>query len=371
MVRLIARAAVAGALAAAVAAPLTQGAWAGTLPTAPAPSAPSGLALPAPLDQLAPVPLAPATPSSTSNTSSTSSASDPSSTANANALEIPPLGICVSCTNGQSSTPPSTSNSNSTALKLFGQTIAGGSASGDQTNSGAILALPANPLLSLAIADWFASATSAPSTAERAALLDLDLNPDGSRNNNSALTQLVTLAVLEAKSTTTASCEAGGATGETNGVNLNLGNGALVVILLHANASTNSPGSVYLASINGNQILSGSQVPPAPQIVIPGLGSISLLATPASGCGNTTPPPGCSGVACVNIPPGGTLGNGFTANQSSTSGANAGVQAAATGPSTGVPTTGIALGILGFLLLGGGLIAMAASRFVRRWRRLA
>ncbi|HEX6540106.1 MAG TPA: hypothetical protein VF155_13100 [Candidatus Dormibacteraeota bacterium] len=261
---------------------------------------------------------------------------------------------------------------------MLGINLSGGSSSAapTTTNTGALLALPANPLVGLALADWIAAATSAPSSFERAALLDLNLNPDGSTDTGAALSQLATLAVLEGKSSTTASCEAGGAKGETNGANLNVGNGALVVLLLHADASTNSPGHVFLASINGTQILNSQQVGGNPiAITIPGLTTITLIANPQSGCGNGNPPPNtCQGVACIQLPPGTTLGNGFTATQQATSsgapgGPGSGVQGASTPtPSTGTP---LGIGILSFLLIGGGLLALGASRVARRWRALA
>jgi hypothetical protein len=263
----------------------------------------------------------------------------------------------------------------------LGINLAGGSASTGQSNSGDVLAIPIPGLLNLAVGDWIATATGTPTSCSRGSALDLDLNNDcsGSPNHSSALTQLITLAVLEGKTTTTASCEAGGATGETNGANLNLGQGALVVLLLHTDASTNNGSHVYLASINGNQIANSQQVGGNPiTITIPGLTTVTLLANPSTGCssgnnpGGNNPPGVCPpGIVSIQLPPGTCLGSGLTATQTSTSsaGKNAGVQAASTG-GVSTPTTGVGLGILGFLLLGGGLLALGASRVARRWRKL-
>lgn len=391
MVRFIARTAVATALAAAIAAPLTLSASAATSPL---PSVPS---LQQTIQSLVPVPLAPLVPAAPSSPSSSSSNTDSSSSATANALSIPALNTCVGCTNGSStsipasgSTPASNSStSNADALKVLGLELSGNNGSG-KSGTGALLALPANPLVGLALADWITSATSVPSSFERAALLDLNLNPDGSAQNT-ALEQLVTLAVLEGKSTTSASCDAGGATGSTNGVNLNLGNnpagqGALAVILLHTSGSTNGGSQVYLASINGTQIGNSSQVGGNPiNITIPGLTTITLISSPPTGCNapaqcttncgpgqNPCPP----GIASIQLPPGTCLGSGLTvtqtANNGPSGGTGTGVQSASTSSSgVGVPSTGIGLGILGFLILGGGLLALGASRVARRWRALA
>lgn len=393
MVRFIARTAAATALAAAVAAPLTLSASAGTSPL---PSVPS---LQQTIQSLVPVPLAPLVPATTSSPSSPSSSSadnDSSSSASANALSIPALNTCIGCTNGSSSVTPasgstpasSSSTSNADALKVLGLELSGNNGNG-KSGTGALLAVPANPLVGLALADWITSATNVPSSFERAALLDLNLNPDGTAQNT-ALEQLATLAVLEGKSTTSASCDKGGATGSTNGVNLNVGNnpagqGALAVILLHTSGSTNGGSQVYLASINGTQIGNSSQVGGNPiAITIPGLTTITLISSPPTGCNaptqctsncspgqNPCPP----GIANIQLPPGTCFGSGLTvtqtANNGPTGGTGTGVQSASTSSSVGVPSTGIGLGILGFLILGGGLLALGASRVARRWRALA
>lgn len=391
MVRLIARSALATAVSAAMAVPLALSASAAGTPSLPAPSVTTNLQQT--LQQLVPVPLAPAAPSSPAPTASPN---DSSSSGSANALDIPALNTCIGCSDGTSSSTPNgdgtttnSSSSDATGVKILGINLAGGSSS-STPNSGDVLAVPVPGLLNLAIGDWIANATNVPSTFSRGSLLDLNLNKDGTADYNQALTQLITLAVLEGKTTTTASCEAGGATGETNGARLNLGNSptapsALAVLLLHTDASTNGGSHVYLASINGTQIFNSQQVGGNPiNITIPGLTTISLLATPGTGCsssggnpgggGNNNPPGVCPpGIVSIQLPPGTCLGSGLTATQTSTSSnANAGVQAASTGNNggVGVPTTGVGLGILGFLLLGGGLLALGTSRVARRWRNL-
>ncbi|MBV8527418.1 MAG: hypothetical protein JOZ75_03800, partial [Candidatus Dormibacteraeota bacterium] len=68
------------------------------------------------------------------------------------------------------------------------------------------------------------------------------------------------------------------------------------------------------------------------------------------------------------------LGTGSSGGSAPAAAAPAsGTQAATTSGSGGVatPSTGIALGILGFLLIGGGLLALATSRVARRWGAIA
>lgn len=366
MVRGLAKAAAATGLAAALAAPLTLGAFADT------PALPSGVSavagtvqstlnsLTAPLVTVAPAPAG-----------GVASLADPPGeapprTASANALSIAPLDTCISCTNAAAG--PDAADANATAIRILGHDVAAGDASGNQQVSGALFALPANPLLSLAIADWMASAQSsdtASSAASRASLVDLDLGPNGN--------EVVKLAVLEAGSN--ASWNASQSTGSayTNGVNLNLGNGALVIIVLHSDADSSGTGHTYVASINGTQILNNEQVGQPIVITVPGVITITLLQVNASGgaasaaVGTVTNLLGMSGQQAGLFQ---VATQGSSAAQTSNPGA--GVQAANTeaeAGATGVPETGVALGLAGFLLAGAGAVAVAASRITRRRSR--
>ena len=103
-------------------------------------------------------------------------ASAPASHAAASALNLPILNTCVSCTGASAGS--SSAHSGATALQVLGDTLSGGSSSGTNADSGSLLALPANGLLGLAIADWMNS-TSAGSSASaahsRSALTDINL----------------------------------------------------------------------------------------------------------------------------------------------------------------------------------------------------
>ena len=58
-------------------------------------------------------------------------------------------------------------SSQAIAVRLLGNDISGGESSGDGAHGGALLAVPANPLLALAIADWRAENSTSPSTSAR------------------------------------------------------------------------------------------------------------------------------------------------------------------------------------------------------------
>lgn len=370
MHRLIARTALASALAAAVAAPLTLNALAATTPTPPTPSLPGVPGVPGlpDLSGLIPVPLSPATtPSTPSGGSGGGGGTNaPTANASANGLSIPPLDTCISCTN--SSAGDNSSSGNAQALRIFGNNVSAGSSSspGDSSNNGSLIALPANPLLSLALFDWLtkssASSTSSDGRA-RAGALDLDLNPNG--------TEIATLAVLEASSHSHWTPGQSNSDSYANGARLNLGNGALVVILLHSSSDSSNGSSAYLLSINGTELPPSGSVPQnGITITVPGVITLTLLQTTASG-GSAT---GLVAQVTNLLGMGGTQGTllGSGASGGSAPAPTTGQQAATTssgGIST--PSTGLAIGILGFLLIGGGLLALATSRVARRWNALA
>ena len=375
----------------------------GSLPTPSLPSLPGLPGLPGP-----------STPPSNSSTDSTQA---PAGTSSANALSVPLLDTCVSCTSNSAGPDAGSTDSNATALRILGHDVSAGHMSGDNQNgSGNLIALPANPLLALAVADWTAQTSASrgsdgtggsSSASSRAGLVDLALmNPQGGP-------PVATLAILEAGSDASWGPNGSSGNGYTNGVNLNLGNGALVIILLHSESHSSSAGQTagtYVASINGNQVLSNTQIPQKLVITVPGVITISLLITNSDNCsanaavGQVTDLLGMSGeqlgafevnaTGCAAPASnngggnngggnngggnngggnngggnngGGNNGGGNNGGSSSAS-SSSGVEAASTGTgNVGTPSTGVGIGILGFLLVGGGLTAAVTSRVLRK-----
>ena len=366
MHRLIARTALASALAAAVAAPLTLNAMAQTTPTLPTPSLPGVPGVPGVpnlpgLNGLVPVPVTPATTPSGGTSGGGSEA--PTAKASANAVSIPPLDTCISCTN--SSAGDNASSGNAEALRILGNNVSAGNSSSppDSSHSGNLIALPANPILSLVLFDWLAKTTASSSSSDskaRASTLDLDLDPNG--------TEIATLAVLEASSHSHWTPGQSSSNSSTNGADLNLGNGALVIILLHSSSNSSSGSSAFLLSINGMELPPSGAVPQnGITITIPGVITLTLLQTTASG-GSAT---GLVAQVTNLLGMGGTQGTLLGTGASGGSGPAAGTPQAAQTTGVSTPSTGLAIGILGFLLVGGGLLALAASRAARRWRALA
>ena len=360
MNHVLAKVAAASGLAAAAATPLTLSAFAGTVPSLPAPlssvtSQVSGAV--AQVEQALGL-------HSVAITAPASPAADPSGqapagSATANAVSIPLLDTCISCTNADAG--PSSADGNATALRVLGHDVEAGHESGNNSGSGALIALPVNPLLNLAVADWMAAANAGSTSSTgsaRAALVDLGVN------------KVLSLAVLEAGSNASWTGSSSSGNAYTNGVNLNLGNGALVVILLHSDSDSNNGSHAYVASINGTSILSNTQIGQPITITIPGVVTITLLQTSASG--GVTIGSVATASNLLNMP--GTQAGLFTTSGSGTHGGNtgntgntgSGVQAASTGSGLGVPETGVGIGILGFVLATAGAAAAVTSRLRRR-----
>jgi hypothetical protein len=298
----------------------------------------------------------------------------PPSAATADVVNAAILNTCISCTSAGAGDHKA--RAKSTALRLLGNDVALGEGSGDSKKSGEFLAIPASPLLNLAVFHWEeATAAGATSTAHSyACAVCLDLLPGQKASGG-----LISLAILEASSDAGYQGLSSTGMGYNNGVDLNIGNGALVVILLHSDASSANKGSAYVLGINGTQILSSDQtggggIP----IAVPGVVGVVLLQVGAVG-GN-----GSTGGAQGSSAAVGTVSDllGQTGQQAGILTASAvgltGLQAAPNAgapPATGAPAaaaatgglkapnTGAAFGIGGLLLLlGGGSLLFASLR---------
>jgi hypothetical protein len=289
----------------------------------------------------------------------------PPGSSSANALQVNLLNTCISCTSASAGN--GSASSHAIAVRLLGNDISGGESSGDGGHGGALLAVPANPLLALAIADWrVANSTTSPSTAHsRAALVDLALGPTGRQNGG-----ILTVAVLEASSDASGSNLASSGSGADNGVDINAGNGMLVLLVLHSDASSNNTGSAYVVGINGQQIGSSQQTGAVP-ITVPGVVGVVLLQVNASGgtassrMGTAGDLFGQQGQAAGVLTAAAVGGAGVTAPPTPAvpaTGGGAPLEAAG----LGVPSAGVALGLSGLLLLVGGGVVLAVTLRRRR-----
>ncbi len=290
----------------------------------------------------------------------------PPGNATASGAHVNPLDTCVSCTGAGARS--GSSQSGATGLRVVGQTLSGGSSSSTGTQSGQLIAAPANPLMTLAIANWMtaaeAGAGGSSSSHSRSALVDLGLGNG----------QVATVAVLEAASAASFDGTASHGAGGSNGVNLTAGNGALMLVLLHSQANSDGGRSAYLASINGTTLGGSNQDGDIP-VTVPGVITIHLLTVGASG--------GVGGAAIgsvndvLSIP--GQVASVLASTAAGAAAAAAVVpppttgiaSAAAPAPSAhpagpGVPMTGISVGAAGLVLLTSGLALLGASARRRR-----
>jgi hypothetical protein len=287
----------------------------------------------------------------------------PPGNATANGAHVNPIDTCASCTGAGADS--GSSQSGATGLRVVGQTLSGGSSSSTGTQSGQLIALPANPLMTLAVANWMAAADTPGSSRSRSAVVDLGLGNG----------QVATVAVLEAASAAGFDGTASHGAGSTNGANLTGGNGGLALVLLHSEADSDGGRSAYLASLNGTTLGGTNQDGDIP-ITVPGVITVHLLAVGANG--------GVAGAAIgsvndvLSIP-----GQVASVLASTANGAGAPIamaplvpatgvaSALATAPSThaagpGVPLTGISVGAAGLLLLTSGLGLLGLSGRRRR-----
>jgi len=303
----------------------------------------------------------------------------PVSSATANGLNLGIIDTCVSCTHAAAG--PSSASTGARALRVLGNDLSAGFTSGTDSQSGSLIALPANGLLGLAIADWMNSShagSNASDAHSRSALTDLNLGNG----------QIATVAVLESASNAVFGGSASQADAANNGVDISLLNGAVALILLHSDVNGNGTESTYVASLNGNQILGSQGSSAGLPITIPGVATIDLLGANA-GAGQSNSAIGtvdnllggagqAAGVltSAASSASTGTTGNGGNGGGSSNSSSTPVAHQPATGiapmPSAAdsshapTPMTGISLGLGGFALLAGGVSVILASLRRRR-----
>lgn len=294
----------------------------------------------------------------------------PASHSTGNGLKLNPLDTCISCTSATAGHGASVGESH--ALRLLGNDISAGQAASNGANAGALIALPANPLLGLALADWMnqAAANGIGSIAHaRSALVDASL----------ANGQIANVAVLEGMSSAAYMGGSSMGDGATNGVDASLLNGGLAVVLLHSESASNGNQEVYVVSLNGDKLLSSDQGVGGIPISIPGVIDINLLQTGAAGGLGNAALGTVADLLGANGPVAGVLSTDSAGSAAMTTSAPVTAHhaaasihsAAATGkaPSLKAPMTGAAFGMAGFALLFSG-ISVVMGALTRRRRAL-
>jgi hypothetical protein len=292
------------------------------------------------------------------------------------ALEAAQFQTCVSCTSVEGG--PDGPAAHATALRVLGHELARGGSRGGSSERNAILALPSNPVLDLAVAGWETGTDvgASPAAWSRSALVDAALLPAG---EDSTTGGLLTVAVLESFSDAGWTPSGSHGYAASNGADIGVDDGALVLILLHSQATSDGHDNAYIASVDGEAVGGNTGESAGMPLEVPGVVAATLFAVHA---GRDT---GSAGIGTVDRlleldpPVAGVLtssANGVRA-AASTSGAvlsppvtGAAVPASAPPRSgaTGVPATGAAPALAGALVVLTGAALAAVSRGRRRGR---
>ena len=193
--------------------------------------------------------------------------------ADAYGLNLAPLATCVSCTSaraGQNST-----GAEGRELRVAGESVSEGQVPANGYANGWLVAVPFNDAVRCTVAGWNGS-TSANGESSRAdargALLDLDVG-HGS---------LATLSLFDSASEAEYSASSSRAHSSSDGARGGLAGGALRLVVLHSEGTSDGSGDTSLVSVDDVQLVHSAQ--PAPDgIAVPGVTSVSLLHSDGSG----------------------------------------------------------------------------------------
>ena len=279
----------------------------------------------------------------------------PVSHAAASGLNLGIIETCVSCTSEAAG--PSSSQSGAHALRVLGDDLSAGSTSSNGANSGSLLALPANGVLGLAIADWMNAARAGSNGSDatsRSALTDLNLGNG----------QIATIALIESLSHAASGGSSASGDAANNGADISLLNGAVALILLHTDVAGDGTQTAYVASINGQQLLASHGNSGGLPITIPGVGTITDLLGNAGQAAGVMTASGGPAASTASTGTGNGGGSSAAAPHQPASGAAHIPTTADTSAPT--PTTGLGLGLGGFALVAGGMSVLAATARRRR-----
>jgi hypothetical protein len=178
------------------------------------------------------------------------------------------LGTCIACTSTQAG--PDGSSSEARSSRVLTQAASGDKGPSNGHSSGRLVALPANPLLRLAVDSWNASTTATRSRSSGhadASVVDLGLARPG----------VLDLKVARASSDSESSRSSGpSSASRDDGLVAAVGDGLLHVVLLHSEASDRG-GCAQLASVNGTVLLQSGNLILPDRVTVPSQVSLRLL----------------------------------------------------------------------------------------------
>jgi hypothetical protein len=189
-------------------------------------------------------------------------------------VNLDPLATCLSCTSAQAG--PNSSAAEGRELRLAGESVCEGQVPANGYANGTLVALPSNPLLRLAVAEWDGYATAnrgASRSHARGALLDVAFGDGG----------IAAATMGDSTSDATYSGSAPHARSDSNGARAGLGGGRLALVVLHSEGSSDAPGHAYPASVNGEEVMPSNRARDDNRVTVPRVTSVALLHSDGSG----------------------------------------------------------------------------------------
>ena len=313
---------------------------------------------------------APAAPTTTSGTT-TSGTTPPPGQAEADALLIDPL-LAIGHTTATAG--DGSGSATGDAVDVGGSPLVDGKTGGTQqgpgSKQGSLLDTGATPLGQLQLTPWETTVTSngGSTTADGdAALLRLFVID----------AKTLSVAVLQSHSHAESDDSGTSSSSSSDGAVVDAGDGQLDVHLLHAESSSNSGGSSYLVSVNGNEIGTSKDANGSCALAVPSVVSLSCLtATGGKAADGTSTAGSAVGDATLGTGQGhGTLVGTQASGRKATLGSGTPTPTSGSTSSTsgGLPFTGATLPpivALGMFALAAGAWLQQASRRLRGAPRL-
>jgi len=295
--------------------------------------------------------------------------------AGAAGLEASQLQTCVSCTSVSGG--PEGPEAHATALRVLGHDVSGGHSRGGSSERDALVALPSNPVFDLALLSWETGTEvgQAPAAQSRSAVVDAGVLPSG---EDSTTGGLLTVAVLESFSDAAWSPSGAHGYGASNGADIGVADDAVVVILLHSQATSDGHDNTYIASVDGEAVGGSAGESSGMPLGVPGVLSATLFAVHAGeNAGSAAvgsvdrllemPPPVAGVLSSAAYGARAPAAPGSTAAAARTPSTGAPTAAASARGATSVPATGAGLALVGVVLtIAGASLTASAARIRRR-----
>jgi len=194
--------------------------------------------------------------------------------ADAYLMNLDPLATCLSCTSAHAG--PDSSGAEGREARLAGESVSEGQVPANGYANGAAVFLPGDSRVRAGVAEWDGSTTEGRERSNghaRGALLDTAVYGG----------DVAAGTIGESRSDASYSGSASHARSESNGARIDLLGGALGLVVLHSDGSSDAPGHEYPAAVNGVQFLSSNRRGELDGVTVEREMSVALLRSDQSG----------------------------------------------------------------------------------------